>query len=578
MAVKRMVTEMPFDGMTSTLNAQGTPPGRAHHLTNLIPEPGGGARTRPGYRDTAATYSGTWGTNARTQALAQFTTSGGTTYTIAVVAGVVYTLAFDGDVTSGTWTERVTQAQLSGASVTFSTTAKRTWWAVLNDQIVFTDGVNTPWMWDGTSGGGITDLTSCPVLYGRPVIHYGKVVGIKNTERSTIVWSEENDPATGYETGGYNNAWTLSQTATDPLYSLLATNRGLYYFRDLGIGLITGAVTPDFQNAGVRDEISTSVGTRSTAGTLEHDGKIWFVSSIGQPWAIAGGQLVPIWKDMALSVAEEAVWKAADYPSAYVTSGNQGDNTGWIGAFIESPASVQVEFNPVTGDVVFGAFGADHDFLLTPMYNFDPQSGRLRWVTQFFSTSAMHYFGPMATVKLTDGTKHYPTLMLAGRHTTTLSRVLWMSREAQYDEFDYDTTYDHPKAWVITGRVPPDQEEVDLAFDELAMRVGANAAATDDVDIFAQLYTSNRPTAATASTIQSTNPDVVGTTTGSREQLRHIVFGFNQHGRWAAAYVLIAWADSGELTRSNITSRGQVTLGGLTLRYFVLSRGETALR
>ena len=99
------------------------------------------------------------------------------------MGGKFYTYNWGTDV----FTEVVTAANFTTASITLSSTAK-CYAVTMADKMVVTDGVNTPWMWDGTTGAsGLTKLTNCPVLYGRPTVYYAKLFGIKNTERSTMV-------------------------------------------------------------------------------------------------------------------------------------------------------------------------------------------------------------------------------------------------------------------------------------------------------------------------------------------------------------------------------------------------------
>jgi len=161
---------------------------------------------------------------------------------------------------AGTWTTRVTRAQILAAGVTLPAAGVEVFTVVFNKTVVFSDGVNLLWTWDGTNGGGIVSLTNCPVAYGRPTVYYGKLFVIKNTERNTIDWSEENQANTGYEAGGFNNSWSLTQTGTAPLVAIIGTNAGLYYFRGRSCGVIKGAVNPDFVTSGVHDAVSTTLG------------------------------------------------------------------------------------------------------------------------------------------------------------------------------------------------------------------------------------------------------------------------------------------------------------------------------
>jgi len=247
-----------------------------------------------------------------TNLIYQFNKSDGTSVTMCITSGKLYTF----DWSNNTWTESVTAANFTTASITTSATARCSA-VTLNDVVVVSDGTNTPWSWDGTSGaGGLTKLTNCPVLYGPPQVYYGKVFGVKNTERTTLVWSEENDPATGYEAGGYNNSWTLSQTTADPLFSVLATNEALYYFRLNSIGRIEGAVTPDFSTSGVRDSVAEGTGTVYPWGvTIAHD-RVWFLDQFCRPqsFQVGGKELFPLYESLG------AVYTGAAHPDLTSTT------------------------------------------------------------------------------------------------------------------------------------------------------------------------------------------------------------------------------------------------------------------
>lgn len=264
---------------------------RVYQCYNGWVDDAGSYRGRPGtYRLASAALAGVG------QLAYQFTKNDGTQYTVAIAGGKFYTFNW----ATSTWTEVVTAANFATASITLSSSAKC--YAVqLNNKMIVSDGVNKPWSWDGQSGaGGLTSLTNAPVLYGQPTVYYAKLFGIKNTERSTVVWSNENDPTTGYETG-YNNAWTLSQTGSDPLFAIRATNEALYYWRQRSIGAIRGPVDTAFTTTGVLDAVSTLVGTRSPAGVLIYNDHIYFPDEYGRPCSLAvGGQVEELWRQVAL--------------------------------------------------------------------------------------------------------------------------------------------------------------------------------------------------------------------------------------------------------------------------------------
>lgn len=227
------------------------------------------------------------GVGARTgQLLIEYTKISGTTYSVAIVGGKFYTYNWG----TTTWSEAVNAATFSAASITLSASA-RCYGVVFNDVLVVSDGTNTPFTWDGTTNGGLTKLTNAPVFYGQPVVYYGKLFGIKSTERSTIVWSEEGDATTGYEAGGYNNAWTLGQTGSSPLEALGATNSALTVIRRLGVTQITGAVSDQFSTTGVQDAVSEQIGTESPAAVVVWDSAVYFLGNDRHLYRVAAGQL-----------------------------------------------------------------------------------------------------------------------------------------------------------------------------------------------------------------------------------------------------------------------------------------------
>jgi hypothetical protein len=289
----------PWRGMRDSLDPTAAEADLASLLQNVYPADLAGGRAvigRPGFKLFGAQL-GAGG--ARTaQLVTQFTKLDGTEHTIAIVGGKVY----KADWTLRTWTEILTAAELALASITLSTTA-RCWSLVVSDKLYITDGVNKPWLWDGTAHGGLTSITNSPVIYGRPTLYYAKVFGIKDTERSTIVWSEENDPTIGYEAGGYNNAWTLGQTSQDALRGLMGTNEALYYWRRNSVSAITGPVNSAFATTGTREGVSDTEGTL-TQGMALYDRLIFFLDAEKRPHVLLpGAGVVPIWKDFSQTIA-----------------------------------------------------------------------------------------------------------------------------------------------------------------------------------------------------------------------------------------------------------------------------------
>src|SRR5690606_34251291 len=203
--------------------------------------------------------------------------------------------------TADAWTTRISQDDLTGAGITLATTGLVHAFTFA-DLLIVTDGVNVPFGWDGSPGGGLTAFSNVPPLYGPPTIYYGRIFGIKAADRITIAWSEPAQPDVGWEdTGsGFNNAWELRQTDQSPIYALVGTNEALYYFRARSIGAVLGAVDTEFRTTGTHEAVSETVGTISPYAVCVAEGSIWFLDSDGQPQrlVIGGGLQHPApWLD-----------------------------------------------------------------------------------------------------------------------------------------------------------------------------------------------------------------------------------------------------------------------------------------
>lgn len=291
-ATERMCQTM-FRGMKDTADPQASNPEYAKLIQNCYPifaRDGSRIVGRPGLSQAGAQL-GSGGTR-RVQGIYQFTKLDGTEYTIAIVGGQFYTYNWGTD----TWTEDAPSA------ATISTTAT-CYFVTMGDKVVISDGTNNPWTWDGTDD---VVLSNSPVLYGQPTVYYAKLFGIKNTERSTIVWSEEADPTTGYEAGGYNNAWTLGQTDQEALYAIRGTNEALYYWRARSTGAIRGKVDADFVNSGTREGVSQTVGSVSVDGIIEAGDSIFFFDADHRlhSLSISGGRITPLWEDLRETLSD----------------------------------------------------------------------------------------------------------------------------------------------------------------------------------------------------------------------------------------------------------------------------------
>ncbi len=289
----------PFTGVSEADEPPAATPDRLYRAQNVYVAATERRKTvlgRPGLEIMGADLGTNW------QYLGQFSTTAGVQTSVGIVDGEIYTYNWGTDA----WTKQVTTANLTTAGVTLSSSA-RVRGVVFFDTLVLSDGVNKPFTWTGASGaGGLTSLTNAPVAYGQPVVYYSKLFFIKNTERDTIVWSEEGLANTGYEAGGYNNAWSLGGTKGENIVSLAARNDSLGVIRPRSTTVITGAVNDAFQTTGTRAAVSERIGTSSPDGVLVLDEGTIILDSDGRPqfWPNGGGYAEgpSMWQDCVGSI------------------------------------------------------------------------------------------------------------------------------------------------------------------------------------------------------------------------------------------------------------------------------------
>jgi len=286
----------PWYGVRDSLDPQVGDPRLLRDLQNMIPRfpsLGGPVVSRGGFTMAQDSQLGA-GTDRRTQCIYHWTKLNGTQYTVVFCGGKMYTYNHG--------TSTFTEVTLVGVSLSAGVTIYCTDFA---DQLIVNpnDGTNKPFAWDGTT---FTSLTNASTAYGRPTVYYAKLFFIKWAERSTLIWSEEGLVNTGYEAGGYNNAWTLRQTDQNPLYAIEATNEALFYWRARSVGSIEGPVLENFTSTGVHDSISTTVGSMSPGAIVLRNDKIFFPDADGRPHYLQIGRpgVRPIWYDCAVTISE----------------------------------------------------------------------------------------------------------------------------------------------------------------------------------------------------------------------------------------------------------------------------------
>jgi hypothetical protein len=186
----------------------------------------------------------------------------------------------------------------------------------INGKLVVSDGTNRPWV--GTNLGS-TPITATAIqyntaanpwaAYGQPTIIGGSLFFIALTlntvlARTTILWSEPDDPAIGYLQDGFDNSWELEQTSNDPLYAIVGDNTGFTYFRGNSIGRVDGVVREAFVAASSHDNVSSEIGlavpiSGNGAGVTTSSSGLWFTDQTGLIRQLPpGGQPLDTWKQL----------------------------------------------------------------------------------------------------------------------------------------------------------------------------------------------------------------------------------------------------------------------------------------
>lgn len=306
----------PFRRMVDSPDTSAAAPDAASLLQNVYPVDGTSLAGRPG---CAMLGSAAVAASGVVQHLGQFTKKSGTEYTVAIVSGEIYTVNWG----TSAWTKVVSTANLTTAGLTLSGTA-RCGCVVFADKLIVSDGTNTPFAWDGTSGaGGLTKLTNVPAFHGPPTVYYGRLVGIKATDRLKFVWSEVNDPTLGYEQSGYSNYWELGQAASEALTAIVGTNDGLVVFRARSHQAIQGTVVSNWSSSGTKAGMSETIGTVSPWSVLAYGRSIYFLDADARPQvtAVSGGVQDPaIWHGLRVTCSTLPLASLATAVSLYDSS------------------------------------------------------------------------------------------------------------------------------------------------------------------------------------------------------------------------------------------------------------------
>lgn len=187
--------------------------------------------------------------------------------------------------------------------------------ASYNDLLIVSDECNKPWYYDPTAASAtvieIDDAGTEWTTKGGPIVYGGVIFFILSQQgvlglltetgdalvtesglhltteligsfQNTIVWGEPLDPATGYDQLDYDNVWQLVATSSEILGLIIGEEGELVYYRNEGIGTLTGPVDESFRGQSTKDSISTTKGTDAPAAGISVDKTHWFVDMDGR--------------------------------------------------------------------------------------------------------------------------------------------------------------------------------------------------------------------------------------------------------------------------------------------------------
>lgn len=469
--------------------------------------PGSPYRSRPGRYRVSSTALASPG-----QLVHQFAKNDGTQYTVAISGGKFYTLNWG----TSTWTETLSAANLSAASITLSSTA-RCYGLTFNNTMVISDGVNTPWTWDGTSGGGLTKLTNAPVFYGQPTVRAGKLFGIKNSDRATIVWSNENDATTGYESGGYSNFWALIQQGSEGLEAIRGTNDSLVYWRAGSIGTIYGDFGAEFQTTNTFDSVSNLIGTRSPRGVLYYNDTFYFPDQRGRPWMLRqGGTPEPLWQQVS--------------PFFPLDTGDAeflGTPIGYASTSAVDLAAMETIPLHSTSGVLFCNS--------TNLNSGDDTHGALYYDTSGTAQGFWLWLATTAGVGASGSVLNSTTSAMEVLQVEEDGYTYALGKSGQWiDQQSSGATQGVPLI-VITPYLGV-TSGVEMRFERANVVLGSSS--DGDVDVSLRSSTSTAPSGATPLTATATST--------FNQQERRVCFGLNRSGRWYAANIQIEHANTSD--------------------------------
>lgn len=199
--------------------------------------------------------------------------------------------------------------------------------ASYNDSFIVSDETNRPFLYTPATGvatpidldGLATEWASKggPIVYGGDVFMILRALGnshiacedgtrlstdpdgneltteLLSGQQNTIAWSEPLTPGIGYNQPGFDDLWQLTQTSNEVLGVIVGEEGQLVYYRNKGIGSLTGPVDASFRGSATKDLGSTTVGSDYPAAMQTFDRHHFFLDMDGRVYRFLPGVSAP---------------------------------------------------------------------------------------------------------------------------------------------------------------------------------------------------------------------------------------------------------------------------------------------
>jgi hypothetical protein len=252
-------------------------------------------------------------TDRRVQGIGPFTKPF-TAWTCAVAGGEFFTYNW----VTGTWQGGPLTSELTSAGITIDPDAPMVAIVQLRDKLLISDGVNPPWYWDGAGffAANVTKLTNCPPLLGIPKLRAGRLLGIKASDPTVLVWSETDAYNTGYEAGGYNNAMRATQSNPGQLAAIDTDNEGITLFRARSTTRIYGTDPQAWSTGNTQDTLDETEGTLAPWSVIPWGAGLVAVNADMQPMLFRpySAEATPLWEPLEATIAAIARRVASGFP------------------------------------------------------------------------------------------------------------------------------------------------------------------------------------------------------------------------------------------------------------------------